>query len=285
MSRRGSKTYTYTKNKDSPVIRFRLKAAFFIIFVVYVLCFIIYMTESNINSKKINYIGFSSNSSELSTDEEIPEPTEPSEKEIQIINPVPESDMLTETYFSKCMFVGDSISVGLGDYQFVPVKNVLAEIGMNIEKINTETMSTTYGEMTALDAIKEEKPENIYIMLGSNGIAWLTVTDIIKYYSEFVDEIIKELPNTKIYIISIPPVTTERETAEDQPILNSDIDKYNSELLKMANEKKIYYVDINTALKGNDGKFPSDMAEEDGMHFVKTTYPVMLDYILSHTVK
>ena len=54
---------------------------------------------------------------------------------------------------------------------------------------------------------------------------------------------------------------------------------------KKANEKKVHYVDINTALKGNDGKFPEDMAEKDGMHFVKTTYTVMLDYILSHTVE
>lgn len=192
---------------------------------------------------------------------------------------------MTETYFGKCAFVGDSISVGLADFQLVPVKNVFAEIGMNIEKINTETMKTAYGDVTVLEALKEAKPENVYIMLGSNGIAWLSVSDMISYYSQFVDEIIKELPDTKIYILSVPPVTAERETADNEPILNSEIDKYNSELLKMADKKKIYYVDINTALKGNDGKFPSDMAEKDGMHFVKTTYSVMLDYILSHTVK
>lgn len=53
----------------------------------------------------------------------------------------------------------------------------------------------------------------------------------------------------------------------------------------MADEKKIYYVDINTALKGNDGKFPEENAAEDGMHFKKTTYSIMLDYILSHTAE
>ena len=78
-------------------------------------------------------------------------------------------------------------------------------------------------------------------MLGSNGIAWLSVSDMISYYSQFVDEIIKELPDTKIYILSVPPVTAERETADNEPILNSEIDKYNSELLKMADKKKIYY--------------------------------------------
>lgn len=285
MSGKGFEAYSYNKKKDRPVVRFRLKAVFLITFAVFILCFVIYMAEANINSKKMNSVGFSADSSVLSSSEEATEQEDTQKEEKSIINPVPASDPLTETYFGKCAFVGDSISVGLADYQLVPVKNVFAEIGMNIEKINTETMKTAYGDVTVIEALKEAKPENVYIMLGSNGIAWLSTADMIEYYSQFVDEIKNALPETSIYILSIPPVTAERETAEEEPILNSDIDKYNSELLKMADEKKIYYVDINTALKGNDGKFPSDMAEKDGMHFVKTTYTVMLDYILSHTVK
>lgn len=286
MSGRGFEAYSYnSKKKDRPVIRFRFKAVFLITFVVFILCFVIYMAEANINSKKMNSVGFSADSSVLSSSEEATEPETQHKEEKSVINPVPASEPLSETYFGKCVFVGDSISVGLADYQLVPVKNVFAELGMNIEKINTETMKTAYGELTAIEALREAKPENVYIMLGSNGIAWLSTADMTEYYSQFVDEIKSSLPDSKIYILSIPPVTAERETAEEEPILNSDIDKYNSELLKMADEKNIYYVDINTALKGNDGKFPSDMAEKDGMHFVKTTYTVMLDYILSHTVE
>lgn len=286
MSGKGFEAYSYnSKRKDRPVIRFRFKVVFLITVVTFILCFVIYMAEANINSKKMNSVGFSADSSVLSSSQEATEPEPTQKEEKNVINPVPESEPLSETYFGRCAFVGDSISVGLADYQLVPVKNVFAELGMNIEKINTETMKTAYGDVTAIEALKEAKPENIYIMLGSNGIAWLSTGDMIECYSQFVDEIKKELPDSNIYILSIPPVTAERETSEDEPILNSDIDKYNSELLKMADEKKIYYVDINTALKGNDGKFPSDMAEKDGMHFVKTTYTVMLDYILSHTVE
>lgn len=288
MSGRGFGAYPYLKKKEKPVIRFRIKAVLLITLVVFAFCFVIYMAEANINSKLSNSVGFSADSAILSSQtpsEKSEESTEATQPEQNIINPVPASDPLSETYFSKCVFVGDSITVGLADYQLVPVKNVFAEIGLNIEKINTETMKTAYGDVTAIDALKEAKPENVYIMLGSNGISWLSASDMIGYYSEFVDKIKKQLPDTKIYILSVPPVTAARETAAEEPILNSDVDKYNSELLKMADEKEIYYVDINTALKGNDGKFPSDMAEKDGMHFVKTTYSVMLNYILSHTAK
>ncbi|MGN1086607.1 MAG: hypothetical protein ACI4Q5_06210, partial [Porcipelethomonas sp.] len=64
MSGRGFEAYSYSsRKKDRPVIRFRIKAALFIVFVVFILCFIIYMTEANINSKKINSAGFSADSS------------------------------------------------------------------------------------------------------------------------------------------------------------------------------------------------------------------------------
>lgn len=273
-----------SKRKNRPIVRFRFKAVFLIIFASFLMCFAVYMTEANINSKKLNSAGFSADSSALSS-AAANDVKNVKKEEKSIINPVPAGEPLTETYFGKCAFVGDSISVGLADYQLVPMKNVFAELGMNIEKINTEAFRTPYGNITAIEALKRAKPENVYIMLGSNGIAWLTIQDMIDYYSKFVDNIKKDLPDTRIYILSVPPVTAERETAAEQPILNSDLDKYNSELLKMANEKQLYYVDINTALKGNDGKFPSDMAETDGMHFKKSTYSVMLDYILSHTVK
>lgn len=284
MAIKGSRTYTYIKEQDKPIIRFRVKAALFLVAVVFVMCFAIYMAEANLTSKQLNLQGFSADKTALS-DVQTTEPTENNQKKNKIINPVPASEPLTETYFNKCVFVGDSIMVGLSDYQLVSMKNVFAEIGMNIEKINTETMKTAYGEKTVAEALEEAKPENVYVMLGSNGISWLSADEMTAYYSEFIDNIKSSLPDTKIYILSVPPVTAERESAVTDAILNSDIDAFNSKLLKLADEKEIYFVDINTALKGNDGKFPSDMAADDGMHFVKTTYSVVLDYILSHTAE
>lgn len=279
MSGRRRRTYTYVKSSSGPLIRFRFKVVFIIFIIVTAVCFFIYMTGANLGNDETENNMFLS--SDVSKTESIAD--DPPDKVKEIINPVPLSEPLTETYFGKCAFVGDSITVGLSDYQLVPIKNVYAEIGMNIEKINTDTIQTQFGQTTVLEGLKQAKPENIYIMLGSNGIAWLSVSDMISYYSEFVDSVKQNLPDSNIYILSIPPVTAARESAEEEPILNSDIDKYNSELLKMADEKKIYYVDINTALKGNDGKFPEENAAEDGMHFKKTTYSIMLDYILSHT--
>ena len=125
-------------------------------------------------------------------------------------NPVGESEAVDDSYFDNCVFVGDSITYGLGSYNKVSAKNVYASVGMNISKIDTTTVETEFGEMTVIEALKLKKPQYVYIMLGSNGIYWLSNDAMIKMYSSFIDEIKAELPQTEIIVLSIPPVTADR---------------------------------------------------------------------------
>ena len=81
---------------------------------------------------------------------------------------------------------------------------------------------------------------------------------------------------------SIPPVTADAERAEENPILNSVIDDYNSRLLEICKEKNIYFVDVNTALKNNEGKLDGHLATEDGKHLSLEGGMALLNYVLSH---
>ncbi len=300
--KRKNRSYTYVKGATKPVIRFRFKVVVIIFIVITAICFAIYMTgvnfggdeegsftvtweetteETTVETEQ-NQDDDKNNDSNSDESSDLDDDTNNTSNSIE--NPVPESSAMSQTYFEKCVFVGDSITVGLADYQLVPMKNVIAEIGMNIEKINTETMQTEFGDTTVLDALIQSNPENLYIMLGSNGIAWLSIDSMIEEYKEFTENIKKSLPETKIYILSIPPVTTGRENS-DQPISNETIVEYNLKLLNLANEKGYYYVDTHSALKDDFGVLPTEDATEDGMHFNKATYDKMLDYILSHVAK
>ncbi len=269
--------------------RFSIGLVFFLIFLSFAVCFFIYMKNGQMPEESLSASGEMSDT-ELPAPEETTAATEAltvsetEPPEAKLVNPVPESAPKGLAYLvNDCNFVGDSLTVGLSSYGILPEKNVLANIGMNVSKINTDTVTTPDGDMTVLEALKKNEPKNVYIMLGSNGIAWLTNEKMISEYSVFIDSIKEELPETAIYIISIPPVTANKETDSKAPILNSDIDAYNSELLKLADDKGVYFVDLNTALKGNDGKLASERSDGDGMHFKKSTYDIMLDYLLTHT--
>lgn len=197
------------------------------------------------------------------------------------INPIAESAEVDESYFDDCMFVGDSLMVGLGSYGFIPEERIAAGVGMSVVSIgNTPLTNADGSEILAVDKVNAASPKHVYILLGLNMLGTYTDEQLLSYYGDFIDSINRE--NTDIYVISVPPVTGERETDEENPILNSDIDSFNSDLLKFANNRCIYYVDLNTALKGPDGRFPEEDAESDGIHFKKSTYRIMLEYLRTH---
>lgn len=296
---------TIHNRKRRPRLRFRFGVIVFIWVLVFGACFGLYMFACNLfgedpdknSSQEGTTQAAVSDTTEAVTAPTEGETTQPAVTQPAVtetepvqttapafnVNPLPEREPKSSDYFNDCIFVGDSITVGLSTYQFVPAARVYATIGLNITRVMTENVATEYGKIPILDGIKQAKPKYVYVMLGSNGIAWLSNETMLKQYHEFTSAVQEVSPDTEIVIMSIPPVTAGREQAAESPIQNADIDVYNSELLKMANEYGYHYLDINTALKGNDGKLPVADASKDGMHFNKATYEVLVDYLLRHT--
>ncbi|MBQ5988938.1 MAG: hypothetical protein IJL67_05540 [Oscillospiraceae bacterium] len=210
-------------------------------------------------------------------------------REAEGINPVPESEAQPESYLESCMFIGDSITTGLSVYKLVPSDNVLADVGLRVDKINETTVKNTRFDepVKVMTALEEVRPANIYILLGTNGVAWYNNDSMIEQYGAFVDDIKTKLPDSKIYIISLTPVGTMKEnidTVENGKVLNSEIDQFNARLLDLANQKNVYYVDVNSELKDASGKLPDDVTR-DGMHFTLDVYKKFVNYILTHTAK
>lgn len=200
------------------------------------------------------------------------------------VNPIAESEAVSDEYLQSCVFIGDSIVYGMSSYGIVPASNVYASMSMNVTKAETEPVETQYGDITILEALEADIPENIYILLGSKGAAWLTPSEMYSSYSSFVTKVIELCPDSDIYIIAVPPVTAAKETSVESPVSNSDIDDLNERMLELCNNKGIYFLDLNSYLKDDTGCMPAADAENDGVHFKYSTYEKMVDYILTHTV-
>ena len=204
-----------------------------------------------------------------------------------ITNPVPESARINSSYFDTCAFIGDSTMMGIGSYGFVDTKNVYTARGLRPDQLpNTKITTESYGDILVIDALKQALPKNVYILLGSNGVAWLDNNKIISDYKAFIAEVKAALPESDIYIISVFPVGTDVEakpSPSEGQVLNTQVDAFNAMLLTMANEEKIYYIDVNSTLKDAGGKLAADITN-DGTHITKTAYEDVTNYILSHTV-
>lgn len=253
-------------------MKFRISFVLLFVFASFIACFVLYMRSGELPQKQEGEIV-------SITEENVSEEAE--RTSTADINPIAESVPKDVSYFDSCMFAGDSLMVGLGSYGFIPEDRIAANVGMSVMSINSTPLTNPDGsEILAADKINAAAPENLYVLLGLNLLGTYTDEQLLAAYGDFIDSIDRE--NTDIYIISVPPVTGERETDEKNPILNSDIDRFNSDLLKFANNRCVYYIDLNTALKGSDGRFPQEYAEADGIHFMKSTYRIMLDFLLSH---
>lgn len=198
--------------------------------------------------------------------------------------PVPESAAADESYFDDAIFIGDSLTDGLAAYELLPREQVLADTGINPQTILTrECIGEEGSEQTVVEAAAALDPAKIYIMLGSNGVAFLNFDDIIGWYGELIDALQADHPDAEIYVQSILPVTADKHL-EQELLTNERITELNGMIAGMAAEKGCFYLNVSEAVADENGCLPDDLSA-DGMHFGVSTYRVWLDYLLTHTVE
>ena len=176
-------------------------------------------------------------------------------------------------FFDRGLIIGDSISVGLVNYGYLKPENVFAKIGITPASVMTADIdgTTVYTKAAGLN------PDYICIMLGTNGLSYLSEDYMAEKMGEFIDGLRQTCPNTKIFLVSIPPVTAAHESEKPEKIEN--ITKYNEHISKLAEEKSAPFVNIFELLQDSDGYLAADYAENDGLHLKGAAYPVLLSAI------
>ncbi len=162
--------------------------------------------------------------------------------------------------FQDSIFIGDSITEGFVFNAILPKESVIAGAGA--------TAGFTYDD---IDALVQQQPGNVFIMLGSVDIL-MPVDDPKQLFkndmTKLIDKIREELPDCKIYLQSITPVTQEALKVEPR---YERIDEYNELLKELADELSATYVDIGVLAEENP-----DLFAEDGIHFKKEFYQLWL---------
>lgn len=209
-------------------------------------------------------------------------PTSPFEDLEDVV--VPKGDWVKSEYFDDAMFVGDSITYGMKVYNTMANATVIAHTGINPQTILSKAVIQEGDEMlTILEAMGRHDPAKIYIMLGANGVAFLEEADMMRFYGEFIDEVVQQHPNAIVYVQSILPVTAEK--SEDERYSNDRIDQYNLSLMQLCKEKGVYYLNVAEAFKDENGNLPTEASPKDGMHFGSTYYMKWFDYLKCHAVQ
>lgn len=193
------------------------------------------------------------------------------------------STIYDKSFFADDLFIGDSISTGLYLYGKLDQKNVAAAIGYTPYKAYTSAADIYDGSgKSALEYAESIQPKRIFIMLGSNGMsADGDLGAMESTYRTLIDKLTSACPSSTIYCISVSPVTADSSAAAYSSITNEIISTFNGYIKDICDEKGIKYFDLYSKLLDDTGYFNKDYAEVDGLHFVGTTYDVMLSWLES----
>lgn len=198
--------------------------------------------------------------------------------------PIPESELVSTTFFKDTLFVGDSLTLGLKNYGVMSFNNVVAYDGIDIDGVmNRPVFETEEGYATVLEAMRDYNPKQIYIMLGTNSIQYTAVDLMISQYTQLIEMVQKQHPGSVIFMQSILPVGYSYEL--NNPLhSNEKIDQVNEQLLELCADYEVYYLDVASAFKDENGYLNSIYSPNDGLHLSATGYDAWVEYLRTHTV-
>ena len=178
-----------------------------------------------------------------------------------------------EQFIDKLTFVGDSICYGLEVYDYLPPDRVLAFGSVAARNIFDFTFDVNDVEYSITDAVQLVKPEIIIFSMGMNDINLTTPEQYCENYTDLLDKVHAVVPDAKLYVASITPLSAESDFNN-----NETIDNFNSTIKEyLANSGKGYgYVDISSYLKNEWNSLAYEYTGGDGIHLQSSAYSAIL---------
>ena len=220
---------------------------------------------------------------ETTAETEVPEQatTEAAEEPQEIVY-----HSVDDSYFDDAVFIGDSRTVGMYEYSGLEETSTFyASTGLTIYKMFDSAIVSVPGQkkkITVEEALSEKQFAKIYLMIGINEMGTGTVESFMKTYGEAVQHLRELQPDAIIYLQAIMKVTTERSEQGDY-ITNEGIAARNEEIAKLADDKTIFYLDVNPYICDETGGMVASYTY-DGVHLKAQYIPIWLDFLKEHAI-
>lgn len=191
-----------------------------------------------------------------------------------------------DDYFGDAVFIGDSRTVGLHEYGGLEeIAAFYASKGLTVYKLFDADIVQVPGQrknLTIEDALLNNEFKKIYLMVGINEMGTGTVETFAAKYKEVVDHLLELQPDAILYIQGILKVTTERSKQGDY-INNEGIVARNEALAGLADNRRIFYLDVNPMICDDTGGVVSSYTT-DGVHLKAQYIQIWKDYLKEHAI-
>ncbi len=177
------------------------------------------------------------------------------------------------------LFLGDSRTVAMAEFGFVPKSQIMAEVGLNHISAMTQYFDNNGYSNTIQQEVSKRNPKVIIISFGVNGIAYMSKSQFMDGYQEFISMVQKASPDSEIILQAIMPVGRKQEQSDDR-LNNQVIEDYNKQLRTLAQQKKIEFLDVSDCLKDKSGYLDERYDSGDGLHYNRAAYEEWFDQML-----
>ncbi|MBR5512905.1 MAG: hypothetical protein IKV85_02820 [Ruminococcus sp.] len=179
------------------------------------------------------------------------------------------------SYFNDALFIGDSRTVGIQEYGIFTNSRFFCSIGMSSSNIDNEVIDGASFD----DLIKNNKFGKVYVMLGVNEVGNDFQYTLTKYRA-IIERLKTHQPDAIIYIQANLHVSAASET---NIINNANINYLNSLFAELADNKKVFYIDINELYDDENGCLTAAYTS-DGVHPLAAYYKQWCEWLCQKTV-
>ncbi len=197
-----------------------------------------------------------------------------------------EFQQVPEDYFNDAAFIGDSRTVGLYEYGEMEMRaDFFAKISLTIYDVFTEPVAKdeeTGKRITVEEALGRKQYGKVYLMLGLNELGTGTTESFTEEYAAVVDKLRELQPDAVIFVQGIMRVT-EAKNESDPVFNNANINEKNDAISRLADNKDIFYIDVNEAVCDENGNLHSEYTTDD-VHLKAKYYGIWREFLLNHGI-
>ncbi len=187
-----------------------------------------------------------------------------------------------EGYFNTSLFIGDSRTVGLDRYGRIKGAAFFADNGLNAFKIDDARLNIKgVGEVTCAELLEKKKFETVYVMFGINELGY-DQNASVKKFGELVQMVRRLQPDATIFVQANLHVA--KSLSDKSKIYNNKrIDVFNNAIKGLANNKDIFYLDVNEIFDDAEGNLDKQYTYDES-HLLGKYYVTWVQWISEHTV-
>lgn len=195
-------------------------------------------------------------------------------------------ETVSEDYFDDAVFIGDSRTVGLFEYAGLENRaDFFAKTSLTIYDVLTEPIVAVDDErkkITVGEALSERSYGKIYLMLGINEMGTGTIESFMDAYRQTVERIRELQPDAILFLQGIMRVSADK-SAQDPIFNNPGINARNAEIAKLADQRDIFYIDVNETVCDENGDLNAQYTT-DSIHLKAMYYSLWKQFLLEHGI-